>query len=188
MPPSWSVAWTALHGTVPALLPLLGRHRLTQDEVAQSPMRKRILDLVRQHPGILVSQLRRDSGLGWGAFYHHLARLREEGLLGIRRVGPRRLAFIPHVAEEMDAARLAALGHPTARKVAHAVLRAPGTSIREVVQETGESPRVVYYHVRQLLKAGVIRSGSRTRHVDLRPADHLKVILRDAEEAPDDEE
>jgi len=174
---SWQTAWPLVRTLAPSVVPLLGRHFLTRDEVEAFPARQQILEAVGRHPGISVSQLRREVGLGWGAFYHHLKKLRSLGLVRLRYVGAYRMAFLPKTAAEGDASAFAALQHETTRKVALAILRCPRTTIKQIVEATGESPRVVYYHVKQLLDGGLILSGSKTRHVDLRPSPQLRALM-----------
>lgn len=174
---SWQGVWPVVKTLGPALVPLLGRHHLTKEQVESSPARRQILEIVAERPGISVSQLRREVGLGWGAFYHHLKKLRAQGLLRLRYVGPYRMAFLPKTVEEGDASAFATLQHETTRRIAYAVVSNPRCGIKDLVASTGESPRVVYYHVKQLLKAQLILSGSKTRHVDLRPSPQLCALL-----------
>ncbi|MEA3198838.1 MAG: hypothetical protein QOE90_266 [Thermoplasmata archaeon] len=171
-----SAVRAAVDSTVVA--PLMGRGPLTAREIVGSPVRREILRLVRTQPGIAVSELRSRLDAGWGSVHYHLTKLRMAGRIEVRSVGRVSLVYLPGAGQARHAKAVSLLRGPTARRIAEAVLASPGCSIPDLVVTTGESPRVVYYHVKRLAEVGVITSASRFRHVDLRPSRGLEKLLR----------
>lgn len=144
------------------------------ERLVPSPLRNEILGLVTRRPGIPLSQLRSDLPIGWGTLYHHVWRLCKDGKLETRTVGRRRLLYPAGVASEEFAAIQGLLRGKTVRKVATAVLSKPSLSFKELVETTGESDRVVYYHLKRLMDVKLVASSSKTRHFGLMPTDLLR--------------
>jgi DNA-binding transcriptional ArsR family regulator len=155
----------------------MGRHPIAQEELLDSPARKAILDCAREQPGIPLGELRLKVDLGWGALYHHLHKLEEGALIEVRNVGRLNLVYLRGAEEQRDILACSLLRGTTARLLAEEILRRPGRSVPDLVETTGESPRVVYYHVKRLAEAGLITSPSRFRHVELSPSPHLPRFL-----------
>jgi len=135
-----------------------------------SPPRSEIYHAIKANPGITVTELAEQVQLGWGSVYHHLKKLRAAGQLRSRRVGKRRLLYVSDAKSIPK--RPLALG-ATAKAVASCIVRNPGGSIKDVMDELGLSPRMTYYHVEKLVEARLVTAGSRTRYVDLKPTARL---------------
>lgn len=157
--------------------PAMGRHPIANEELLESPARQSILDWVRRQPGIPLGELRLKVDLSWGALYHHFHKLEEAGLVEVKTVGRLNLVYLQGAEEQRDGAKASLLRGVTARRIAEEILRQPGRSVPDLVTATGESPRVVYYHVKRLAEAGLIVSPSRFRHVELSPAPHLSRFM-----------
>lgn len=65
----------------------------------------------------------------------------------------------------------------TIRTVASYILTHPGCSIQEITRGVGESQRAVYYHVKQLTSAKLVRSPSAAGHYRLEGTDLLVQTL-----------
>lgn len=142
--------------------------------------RERILEIVTARPGIPLTRLKARLDVSWGTLFYHLGILREKGLLRSVRAGRRRLVFPAHLFPSEKAFVAAAfLEGETARRIATAIRDHPDARIDELAALTGKSRRVVYYHVRQLLDAGIALRSSRTRHFGLR-IDPRAVQIMDA--------
>lgn len=149
-----------------------------REPVDDSPLRQQILAIVRAQPGIPIGELMGRLGIGWGTVYHHIAKLTRQGLIRTHASGRRRLIFpAPYAIEPQEAPGFAIVRGATAQRIARSILAKPGQSVGEICQDVAESPRVVYYHVKRLLEAGLVESSSRTRHHDLRPSVRLGELL-----------
>lgn len=172
---------------VPVVLPLMGRLPLSRRQVADSPVRQEMLRLLDETGGLPLAQLKERVGLGWGSFYHHLEKLQRAGHLEVAENGRRRVVYPVGLGDERHSRACSALQGATARRIAAAIASRPGCSVRDVLEEVGESPRVVYYHLKRLMEAGLVESSSPTRHFDLTAGPELQDAL-DALDAEQDEE
>lgn len=143
---------------------------------AASP--RRLLDVVRATPGLTMGELARRVDLGLGTVSYHVQRLQRAGLVQSVASGRRRLVFPTHMvpAGKEPQARALLLGR-TCNGIARAVLAQPGCSIAELARVTGAHRRTVYYHVRALRDAGLVRTVSIRRYRGLAAAPRLADLL-----------
>ena len=135
-----------------------------------SPQREAILRIIKKNPGITVSELAGHFDLGWSALYHHLDKLRAESELRTRRIGSRRLLY-PATGKSLPKKRVV-LGK-TARIVASAIAKKPGCSMQDLLRGLDMTPRMLYYHVDNLIAGHLVTSSSPTRYRNLRPTARL---------------
>lgn len=128
--------------------------RLSQAQRSADTIRARMGDLVARRPGVTLSELKAEMGIGWGALYHHLAVLAQEGKVVTVTVGRRRAAFAS--GAESNAAGVVLRG-PTARNVALALGTAHRASPAQVATAAAVSQRVARYHLNQLAEHGLAR-------------------------------
>lgn len=145
--------------------------------------RERFLELVLTRPGLTTTEVRDALDIGWGSFYHHLEVLQKAGKVEAVGVGRRSLLY-PTGAQPLTARQEAVLRGGTIRSVACAIRDQPGCGVRDIMRVTGQSGRVVYYHVGHLIELGLVTPGSRTRQHDLSASPLLVDILSRSIEAP----
>lgn len=143
----------------------------------RSPVGQALLQEIRKHPGMSLSELRVRFDLGWGNLYHHINQLERRDVIRLELVGRRRLAYPAHDPHRFKPAQDSLLRGRTARVVAEAVARTPGAGVLEISEATGVTPRAVYYHVRRLCQAGLVERASRGRYAGLRPSQSLVRLL-----------
>lgn len=117
-------------------------------------------------------------GIPWATLHHHVAALRAAGELRVALCGRRALLF--HAERAASAAEIAAramVQGDTARAIAAHVVSRPGHSIAEMSVALGRTERVVYYHVRRLIDAGLLQSSAPTRLHNLTPSPMLAFVL-----------
>lgn len=139
-----------------------------QDTAAHPPARMALLRLIEARPGIPLTEAKGLLTLGWGTAYHHVRALERAGLIQIVTAGRRRL-LVPSKSHDDEQTILAKglLRGATARRVALFVVDHPDARIADVAAGLGESPRVVYYHAKQLHEAGLLATRLPTSHFDL---------------------
>src|SRR5687767_757500 len=75
-------------------VPLVGRLAgQEQERLLQSALRRQIVEMVRDNPGIPIGELMKRLPVGWGTLYHHLIKLERSGLLRAAVSGRRRLLY-----------------------------------------------------------------------------------------------
>ncbi|GEM_PF-3169282 len=152
-----------LEGTLRGLVPvaLLGLIRQGDAPPAlHSPLRMQVYHLVLKHPGITVRDLARRAGMTLGGLIHHLQVLSAAKLVDTRRAGRRRLVY-PYPAPLDESPEDRALLHEeTSRRLALTIVEHPRLTVAELIARTGLSQRVVYYHAKRLLDAGMVQRGT----------------------------
>lgn len=147
--------------------------RIAKSELLENEVRQQIFELIRQNPGINVSQIARRLTVAWGTATHHLHKLRQERLVSIRIASnqkcyfPNAGSYTPH---EMDV--MGAVKHPTARRIAEFLLRAGPQCHGDISHALGLNPALVSFHIEKLLRGSVVarhRDGRRSIFTPLEP-------------------
>ena len=145
--------------------------RITKDALLENKTRNEIFELIRASPGVNVSEISRRLDVAWGTATHHLQKLREERLVGVRVVGHQKCFFLnggTYTPHEMD--MLSATKSPTAHRIAQFLVENGATAHQGVSNGLGLSPALVSFHMRKLLDAGIVsrqRDGRRTIYAPL---------------------
>lgn len=160
----------------PALGGFLAWVTRVESKVLESPERLGILRLVYERPGISVTDLASRLSMTWGQLNYHLLRLAAAGLLHTVKAGRHRLVFPERESVETPEDRAIVL-EKTARALALLIVGNPHVSVTDLVRMSGESPRVVYYHVKKLLDAGLVSSASGIHHRGLTASPRLVHLL-----------
>lgn len=121
--------------------------RLTRSSVLDHPMRSRILDHLRRHPGEHFSALRGALGLPTGCLTHHLGVLERSGFVTSRADGHLRRLFVLGAQPPPPPAPRCA---PLAVRVAEFVAARPDASPTEVARAVGASRQAVTYHLKRV--------------------------------------
>lgn len=138
-------------------------------------LKERLADLVARYPGVAMTDARKVLNVAWGTLEYHVRGL--EGRIEKHSVHGRCLLYPvghPTVAEEH-----ALLRGESVRRVAEDVLAHPGTDIDCVIRRLGLSERVVYYHVKRLVEAALVRPGPDGGYGLLFPRDRLSLRLEE---------
>ena len=117
--------------------------------------RARILDAMRQRPGMNKEQLRVATGLAWGTVTYHLLRLHRQGAVNLERRRHEVLCWpvgIPARFKPM----LAILQDPDACLILDA-LAGGRRSVPQIAAKTGLSEPAVRRHLKRMVAANVVR-------------------------------
>lgn len=153
-----------------AFVPLLAR--------GAAEKRRAILRAVRRRPGIGVTDLVQEVGIGSGGLYAHLRVLAAERKLIIRRHGKFRLVFPADGPEPprrpLPTVRLGAKARPIAAYLA----ANPGLDLSAYLDRLPVGRRTAYYHIERFVREGLFTSAEPGRYVGLRPTPKLLAMLR----------
>ncbi len=147
-----------------AAIPLFSR--IAKSAVLDNQVRNQIFELIKANPGINTSEIARRLDIAWGTSTHHLQKLRQERLIGIRDVGHQKCYFPnggTYTPREMDV--LSATKSPTAKRIAEYLVAGGSRSHHEIAEGLNLSPALVSFHMRKLVGAGIIerrRDGRRS--------------------------
>jgi len=145
--------------------------------------RKEIFQIIKQNPGITFRQLVREVGTGIGDVQHHLHILEEEGLVVSRRLGKRRYIFPSSFERDWEKIMIA-LSTKTRRKILLNLSNGPKTQ-SELAREVGVTQPTISYHLKFLLKLGVVeekREGRGTVYTLSLDPEMIKRILSEYED------
>ena len=154
-----------------ALLPLLSR--------GAEAKRRAILAAVARRPGVGVTELAAEVGLGSGGFYAHLKAMQAEGLVTVRRRGKWCFVFPGGAAVPPRALQPPARLGVKARPLAAYLAANPGVDLSAMLERLPVERRTAYYHVRRFVRDGLLTSDAPGRYVGLRPTPKLMRLLRE---------
>src|SRR5581483_1970274 len=133
--------------------------RVTRARVLENDSRRALFALIRERPGLHVSELARATGIGRVVLQHHLRMLEAHGLVVPRTRGRLVAYFSPGgVPGEQELAAKVALKDPTRRRVLDATASSgAGATQADIVEATALSQRLVSYHLARLSEVGLVR-------------------------------
>lgn len=158
---------------------------MNDQTVLASTRRRTIVEIVEREPGITLSQLVRQLSSGWGSVHLHVAKLEDAGLIVRHRLGRRVMLFPAGGGVPAGMNMLAVLQGRTARRIAAAVAQGRGATVAELSEELDVTVRITYYHVKRLIAAGLVASGSSSRHIKLAATERLREALQAFPEGTD---
>lgn len=139
-----------------------------------SEKRRELMRLIREEPGLSISEAARRLDLYWTAVALHVDRLVSAGLVRSMRVGRRRI-LVPADAALDEAAFPEILCEPACARVAMAIVANPGMPVWELCELTGMTERAVYHHVKRLVDHGLARSAKPGSYAGLEPSPSLLI-------------
>ena len=148
------------------------------DDLVDQPTRRKILDCVVAHPGTSARDVQRQLGLGWGETAYHLGRLVRGGAL--RKESARhRDYYFPLALTLEDRTLIRALRSPTEHAILTLLLRRPALSLAELLEELRVGRSATYFHLKQLVGAGVIEDvyAGTAREYRVRRPERLRELL-----------
>jgi len=161
-----------------------GFSRIAKDELLDHDRRAKIFEMIKQNPGIRLSELANGLELPWGSAMHHLRKLRAERLIMFKAVGAHKCYFINGSGlseHEMAAASL--LKGDTLQNIATFLTGNPGSSLKDVAKGVGISSPLAAFHVSKLERAGLIEKVREGRSVRLQLAGPIPQPMPGAHEA-----
>lgn len=137
------------------LLPLYAR--LAPDELLHHPIRSRMVELVRDEPGLGISDVAARTHIGWGTAVHHLTRLERAGLLVSADSGRHRRFFL--AAESSDRRTAVCVLSVRAHfRLVEFIRDHPGATQTETCAALGISPPLVHKYMSRLLRENLVTS------------------------------
>ncbi|MEA3143489.1 MAG: hypothetical protein QOG31_813, partial [Thermoplasmata archaeon] len=130
-------------------------------------------EVVVSDPGLSLEEVRARAGIAWGTAVHHLRRLEDTGLLVSVTQSARRRYFAANTPASRSRGQVAALAHPTARKVADLVRQRPGVDQSGLCEALGLRNPAASKHLSQLAAQGLVLPQRLGRRCHYHPTDAL---------------
>lgn len=146
-----------------------GLRHIDKANVLEHPMRRSLLEVVEDEPGVHLRELANRHGTAVTNTQWHLRKLEMAGLLRTQKMQGRRLYYptAGGVVSKETAMQNAALQNPNAKKI-HAYLEhQSGCNQRTLAEGLAMNPGTVRWHLRKMESAGLIRcvpDGTMTRY------------------------
>lgn len=153
------------------------------------PLRKRIRAIIQQSPGILAQDLADQLDCKRGTVRHHLARMREAGVIRVVAMRQRSHLFLSSTTPQ-DRRALSVLQRGRTWDLARQVARNPGQPQRDLTESLHMTRKVLRKYVDRLLERGLIREVDNPPFRTYFPTRSLRSMVDqwdpfDPEEGPD---
>lgn len=130
--------------------------RVTGPELLEQPMRRRLLQIIEEKPGIHASELCRASGEPWGTVQYHLSLLHKGELVTTVEAGRER-RFFPHQVD-LGRARLLAILHQGRRiEIATFIQGNPGARQVDICDALSLSRKTFRHAIEPLVEEGLVQ-------------------------------
>ncbi len=120
------------------------------------PMKERVIDYIKTHPGTHLRQIKRDLNISMGVIQHHLYCLERDRRVLSRRSGLYKrfypnLVFGDHQRDLLDVLSL-----ETERDIVLYLIRYPNTTQKNLSEHVQISAGTVNWHMKRLIESGLV--------------------------------
>lgn len=154
--------------------------RLSDDELLDNTVRRRVFEAIDHDPGITAAEIARERGIDYDTVRYHLRVLEEFDKVGVRDVDGRMRYFVDHGRYGAAEKTLRSLMASDARdRIVRSIAREGPLLAGELAKRAGVAPSTASHHLRRLHEAGVLDRDRRGNRVRYRVApDHRELVHR----------
>ncbi|MEM3511451.1 MAG: helix-turn-helix domain-containing protein [Candidatus Jordarchaeales archaeon] len=124
----------------------------------EHPVRQEVYRWVCENPGAYFFEIANELSIPTGTLAWHLRVLEAEGLLEKIKFGGRVVFYPRHLRDAKLEKALLLLRNKNARKIFDIVVANPGVNQSEIVERFGLHHDTVRWHIKRMVKAGLIRA------------------------------
>ncbi|MBN1539757.1 MAG: VWA domain-containing protein [Candidatus Thermoplasmatota archaeon] len=139
---------------------IFGYTRIRREDLLNQENRKRIYEHITKNPGEHFRGLQRAVDLEVGVLSHHLNVLEKEQLIVSEQDGSNRCFWAAGVKHDTDKVRLSRIQENILKEIQDD----PGITQSQIAKNMGVSRKVIFYHVKFLRNAGVVREEKDTKN------------------------
>lgn len=125
--------------------------RVRTGALMKNAYRKKIVEIIRENPGIHFREIMREIGIKQGVLSYHLNKLEKADLIKSKQDGMHRRFFLFNSNAEIGI-NLSDLQ----KELMILILNNPGIAQSELSRDTGRNQALIHYHIRFLKDAGLI--------------------------------
>ncbi len=126
-----------------------------KDRLAEHPIRRTILDISANEPGLTMTAMRRRLGCAWGTLHHHMRMLEDAGMIHTAALGRRRRIF-PGDMPEQELEKKSIMARGRMWDLARWVIARPGAVQMEITSELALTRKTLRTYVDNMVAAGLI--------------------------------
>jgi predicted transcriptional regulator len=130
--------------------------RVSGPELLEQPMRRRLLQIIEERPGIHASELCRESGEPWGTVQYHLSLLHKGELVTTIEAGRER-RFFPNQVDPARARLLAILHQGRRLEIASFIQGHPGARQVDICDALSLSRKTFRHAIEPLVEEGLVQ-------------------------------
>ncbi len=151
--------WIKLHHIASLLIGFVALVKLLPFVIArirtalENRKRLKILDFIKNNPGLSIAQLQNAIGIDRNTLKYHLNLLEREGLITSVKVGNKRLLF---AGEPPDKALLVVKSSEKKSQIMDLLSETDGIRLKEASEKMKIGLKLLYYHVKELEKLGLV--------------------------------
>lgn len=148
---------------------------MDEAHLLEQPLRRRLLDLIAQQPGIHASQLCRTSGEPWGTVQYHLSLLHKGEMVTSVEAGRER-RFFPSEVDPHRAHLLALLHQGRRSEIASFIRDHPGSRQVDICEALGVSRKTFRSSVEPMVEEGLVHERRSLQDNRYFPQDRKSVV------------
>jgi len=137
--------------------------------------RRLIFEHISKFPGTYLREMEKDLDVSVGDLQYHLLQLEKSGIIFSHEEANRKRYFAADKVRYSDREILAVVKLRTSRRIVMFLLGNPDSTFREILAQFDFTKGALSFHLKRLLKRGIILKGKREKENIYKVADEDKV-------------
>lgn len=134
-----------------------------EEELLALTSRRRIFEHVSRNPGTYLREMEPALGMSVGDLQYHLGQLEKGGLLFTHDDGKRKGYFVTSEVQFFDRQLISIMRMRTPRRIVMFLLTHPDSGFSSILAEFNFTKGALSFHMKRLLRAGVVEKGRSER-------------------------
>ena len=145
------------------------------EEILALSRRRTIFEHISRFPGTYLREMERTLTLSVGDLQYHLHRLEKASLISAHEEGRRKRYFVNDEVRYIDREILSQVRMKTPRRIIIFLLLNPDSCFKDILAEFNFTKGALSFHLKRLLKAGLLVKGKRERETIYKVADEERI-------------
>lgn len=145
------------------------------EEILALSRRRTIFEHISRFPGTYLREMERTLTLSVGDLQYHLHRLEKANLISAHEEGRRKRYFVNDEVRYIDREILSQVRMKTPRRIIIFLLLNPDSGFKDILAEFNFTKGALSFHLKRLLKAGLLVKGKRERETIYKVADEERI-------------
>ena len=145
------------------------------EEILALSRRRTIFEHISRFPGTYLREMERTLTLSVGDLQYHLHRLEKASLISAHEEGRRKRYFVNDEVRYIDREILSQVRMKTPRRIIIFLLLNPDSCFKDILAEFNFTKGALSFHLKRLLKAGLLVKSKRERETIYKVADEERI-------------
>lgn len=149
------------------------------EDILALSRRRTIFEYISKFPGTYLREMEKELSLSLGDLQYHLRQLEKANVISPLTEGKRKRYFVSDEVRYFDRKVLSVIRMKTPRRIVMFLLLHPDSSFKEILAEFNFTKGALSFHLKRLLKAGIIKKGKRENEsiYNIQDAERISQIL-----------